>query len=364
MTGVLISVVIPTYHRNQLLDRCLAALVDQDFDPCEFEIIVVDDGSDEGTRKLVDQWAERTHGYRLEHMPVASREMLRTMDSLDASMIATSILQDTVLRLAYLPMVRYINVTGQRHGPARARNLGWRAAVGEIIAFTDDDCIPQRDWLKNGLAAIENMDGISGQVIVPLGNEPTDYELNARGLEHSEFVTANCFYRKSALEEVGGFDERFTSAWREDTDLFFSLLENGYALGHEPAAVVIHPIRPASWGVSLRQQQKNQFNALLYKKHPVNYSRRLHARPPVVYYASLLSLGIFLTGIALNFPIISITGIAAWVAMVTGFILHRLRNTSHSAPHILEMVVTSILIPPLAVFWRIRGALRYRVPFL
>ena len=55
---------------------------------------------------------------------------------------------------------------------------------------------------------------------MPLPLQPTDYELNAAGLQRSEFVTANCFYRRAALAAAGGFDERFRAPWREDSDLY------------------------------------------------------------------------------------------------------------------------------------------------
>jgi hypothetical protein len=63
---------------------------------------------------------------------------------------------------------------------------------------------------------------------------PTDYERDAHGLERSEFVTANCFVSKRGLERLGGFDERFPLAWREDSDLHFRLLRVGARLAHAP----------------------------------------------------------------------------------------------------------------------------------
>lgn len=63
----------------------------------------------------------------------------------------------------------------------------------------------------------------------------------------------------------GGFDERFRMAWREDSDLHFRSLERSYKLGHAPMAKVIHPVRPARWGISVHEQRKSMFNALLYK---------------------------------------------------------------------------------------------------
>ena len=72
---------------------------------------------------------------------------------------------------------------------------------------------------------------------------------------------------------IGGFDERFPEAWREDSDLQFTLLEQGYTIKPAPQAVVTHPVRPAPWGVGLKMQRKSQFEALLYKKHPQTLSR-------------------------------------------------------------------------------------------
>src|SRR5690606_30934416 len=107
---------------------------------------------------------------------------------------------------AVYPHLTYLPAYASK-GPAAARNLGWRAALGKIIAFTDDDCLPEKDWLANGVAAfVHGVAGVSGRVIVPLSDQPTDNERNATGLARSDFVTANCFYRRAVLEEVGGFD--------------------------------------------------------------------------------------------------------------------------------------------------------------
>jgi len=102
-----------------------------------------------------------------------------------------------------------------RHGPAAARNLGGRAVGGPVVAFTDDDCLPEAGWLAAGLAALGGgADAATGRVIVPLLDSPTDYERDTPGLVAAEFVTANLFCRRDPLEAVGGFDERYTSAWR------------------------------------------------------------------------------------------------------------------------------------------------------
>ena len=66
-------------------------------------------------------------------------------------------------------------------------------------------------------------------------------------------------------------------AWREDSDLWLTFMGRGETLVSAADAVVIHPLRPAHWGVSLSQQRKSQYNALLYKKHPQLYRQRVAA---------------------------------------------------------------------------------------
>jgi GT2 family glycosyltransferase len=201
-------------------------------------------------------------------------------------------------------------------------------------------------------------------VVVPLPEAPTDYELNAAGLETAEFVTANCFVLRGVLAAIGGFDERFATAWREDSDLHFALLERGEPIARAPDAVVVHPVRPAQWGASLSQQRKSQYNALLFKKHPALYRERIQAWPPRRYYAAVGSLAGVLAGIAARRPVLAAVSGALWAGLTGQFVTHRLRGTSREPGHLLEMAATSVAIPPLAVYWRLYGAVRFRTPFL
>jgi glycosyltransferase involved in cell wall biosynthesis len=261
------------------------------------------------------------------------------------------------------PLVRYVPVTGP-HGPAAARNCGWRAAHAEIIAFTDDDTIADRAWLSEGLKAIAQAAAVAGWVSVPIAQRPTDYELDAHGLEGAEFVTANCFVRRSALEAVGGFDERFRLAWREDSDLYFALLEHAQPVVWSPKVRVLHPVRPGSWGISLKQQRKVLFDALLYKKHPALYRMKIRPSPPWMYYAHVVALVAAIAGWALSMPWVAAFGMAFWTWSTVSFCMRRLEQTSHAPRHIAEMLLTSAVIPLLSVFWRLTGALRFRVLFL
>ena len=244
-----------------------------------------------------------------------------------------------------------------RSGPAAARNRGWVQAKAPIVAFTDDDTEPDRDWLREGLAAFtDDVDAVSGRIVMPIPDQPTDYERDAQGLERSEFVTANCFLRRPMLERLGGFDEDFKLAWREDSDLHFRLLAAGARLVRAPKAVVVHPVRAASWGVSIKQQRKVMFDALLFKKHRRLYRERIRAGARWDYYLITGCLLLMLAG----------SGVAAavWLLMTGRFFVHRMRGASWRPSHVLEMLVTSALIPPLAVFWRFAGAVKYRVAFL
>ena len=323
---VRISVVVPTYRRPEALRCCLEALLAQELPPTLYEIIVADDAADGATRALVERIA--AYGGRS------------------------------------VPAVRYLAVQGS-HGPAAARNAGWHAARGAIVAFTDDDCLPDPCWLLEGLAVFRRADvaAVSGRIVMPTPRVPTDYEMDAARLRTSEFVTANCFCRRDALEAIGGFDERFPVAFREDSDLHFSLLAKGFEIGRAPGAIVRHPVRPAAWGVSLRQQRKSMCNALLFKKHPRLYRERIQPAPPLRYYAMLAALTFGASALVRRRPVAALAGSALWLALTGEFCARRLRGTSRAPRHVLEMAVTSALIPPLSVYWRLRGALKYRVLF-
>ncbi|HEV3496409.1 MAG TPA: glycosyltransferase, partial [Actinomycetes bacterium] len=127
-------------------------------------------------------------------------------------------------------------VQGPAAGPAAARNLGWRRASAEWVAFLDDDVVPGPGWsadLARDLAGLgPEVAASQGRVQVPMpsGRRPTDWERNVRGLETARWATADMAYRRSVLEEVGGFDERFHRAYREDADLGLRVVRAGYRI--------------------------------------------------------------------------------------------------------------------------------------
>lgn len=325
---VFVSVVVPTFHRPDLLQRCLDAVASQTLPASAYEIVVVDDGHDDATLAQVEG-----------------------------------------LRRQMAPILRYVRPAAGR-GPAVARNAGWRVARGRLVAFTDDDTVPAPDWLEQGQRAMARhpqWSALSGRVQVPLSparrRRPTDHELMTLGLEQAEFVTANAFVRRDELHRVNGFDEQFQRAWHEDSDLQFRLMDGG-TVGRCRDAVVFHPVRPERWGISLRQQRNAVFDALLFKKHPRLYRERLHPQPPWHYYG-IVSLGIGAVGAALaRQPAVAIAAAVGAIGLVARFAWRRLARTSRAPDHVVEMIATSAVIPFLSVWWRLRGALRFRVLFL
>jgi GT2 family glycosyltransferase len=317
-----ISVVIPTYQRPDLLNRCLLALKDQSFPEENFQVIIVSDGPDELTINNLAQC-------------FTSRQFI------------------------FLPM-------SEKKGPASARNFGWEHADGILVAFTDDDTIPDKDWLMNIWKAYRGEKEIAytGRIKVPLSDLPTDYEKNTSGLETAEFVTANCCCTRAALEKTGGFDERFFMAWREDSDLEFQLMLHQVPIIHLPDALVVHPVRKAPWGISIREQKKGMFNALLYKKYPDLYRKKIQPSPLWRYYAIVLSALLYVVLFFSPYQYIAFACFLLWFVLTVSFISKRLKHTSKKPKHVAEMIVTSVCIPFISVYWQLYGAWRYRVFFL
>jgi glycosyltransferase involved in cell wall biosynthesis len=330
-----VSVVIPTCERRALLRRCLDAVLAQELDGGSFEVIVVDDAHDSETLHMIRE---------LQSEPTAEGD-----------------------RPA--PDILYLRPRGGR-GPAVARNRGWRNARAELIAFTDDDTVPEPGWLANGLgtmAQAPEWSAACGRVVVPLDSpkhRPTNRELMTLGLQDTDFMTANVFVRRRALEEIAGFDEQFTRPWREASDLQFRLARDAGEVGRCDDAVVLHPTHPESWGVCLRQQRNVYFDALLYKKHRRLYRERIRRVPPWRYYAIVALAVAALIAAALGGPGVALGCAGGAAALVLELAWRRLRDTSLAPRHLAEIVATSALVPFLSVYWRLRGAWRFRVLFL
>lgn len=203
------SVVVPTYERPEKLDVALESLLDQTAD--DYEVVVVDDGSD-------------------------SREQQTVLDRFE--------------NRERVEILRQANA-----GPAAARNRGWREASGDVVLFTDDDCIAPDDWVDSLVAGFEEGVAAVGGPLVPRTELLTSNVFarahkfrdemaygvprkSVRGREGLDVAgTANVAYRRSVLAEVDGFDESFPLAAGEDADLQTRVLDVGYEMVYVPVAV-------------------------------------------------------------------------------------------------------------------------------
>ena len=197
-----ISVIVPTFNRLELLVRCVGALQAQTVPPADYELIVVDDGSLDGTRS----WLQQQAGVRAVFVP--------------------------------------------HQGPAAARNAGVRCARGDSLAFTDDDCTAAADWLESLVRTLQDHDAAGGRVINALpANLLADTaqsivdmlgeELNGDMRNGGMLTANNIAYRRNTFEAVGGFDERYTVGG-EERDLNYRLWQQKARLVFSPQAIVHH----------------------------------------------------------------------------------------------------------------------------
>lgn len=235
------AVVIPTLVRDTLTD-CLTALAAAS-GPKPQEIVLVDDRPDSAS----DPGA-------LER--------------------ALSVLGDLRGRT-------FVVASGGR-GPAAARNTGRHAVAAPWVAFLDDDVQVGPHWceqLARDLAdASPDTAGVQGVIAVPLPGErrPTDWERGTAGLARARWITADMVYRADALKQVGGFDERFRRAFREDADLALRILDAGWSI-RQGCRTTRHPVRSADRWASLRAQRGNADDALMRYLHGPHWWARAGA---------------------------------------------------------------------------------------
>jgi HAD superfamily hydrolase (TIGR01662 family) len=264
-----------------------------------------------------------------------------------------------------LPPVRVVCTGGG--GPARARNLGWRTARTEWIAFLDDDVVPDPDWyerLEEDLADLPpDVAGSQGRVRVPVpwDRRPTDWERGTMGLATSSWITADLAYRRAALAAVGGFDERFPRAFREDSDLALRVMDTGARLVRGQRWIT-HPVRPADRWISIRVQAGNADDVLMHRLHGPDWRTRADAalgrRPQhtAVTAAALAALG----SAAARKPRAAALAAAGWLAGTAEFAWARTAPGPRTRAEVATMAVTSALIPPLATWHWLRGLVRHR----
>ncbi len=232
-----ISVVVCSYNGSRTLRTCLEGL--QRLNYPRFEVIVVDDGSTDSTAALAGEFD---------------------------------------VRLIRIP----------NGGLSHARNVGWRAANGEIVAYLDDDASPDEHWLRYLAWTFMNSAyaGVGGPNVAWPGDRllaecvdhapgnPTQVLVTDCEAEH--LPGCNMAFRKQALAEVGGFDPQFRIAG-DDVDLCWRLQQKGARLGFHPAAMVWHHRRGTLRGYWRQQVNYGKAEAMLERKWPEKYNAVGHA---------------------------------------------------------------------------------------
>ena len=257
-TDIHVSVIISTHNRSASLPALLTCLEKQSLPKTSYEVVLVDDGSTDGTAQLLADYCR------------------------------TAPLNITV-------------VTAEEEGAPGARNTGVAHAKGTIIAFTDDDCLPCEDWLEHGLPyfSTDSVVGVEGAIApsASIAPPPSQYDHTPAILSRPSVVmgrTANMFYRRAVLDAIGGFDPCFVMPFgpkrscREDTDLAWRALQHG-DIPFAADALVLHPPRYVSAVQRIRLCKYKMLDVLLLKKHPGRF-RQVLGFTFQAHYLSLFSL--------------------------------------------------------------------------
>ncbi|GAA4901492.1 HAD superfamily hydrolase (TIGR01509 family) [Stackebrandtia albiflava] len=257
---------------------------------------------------------------------------------------------------------------GDGRGPAAARNLGWRHATTPWVVFLDDDVDIGPDWhqrLFEDLAGQPaEVGAVTGRIRVPLPERrrPTDAERGTAALESARWITADIAYRVSVLEAVGGFDERFRRAFREDADLALRVSRAGYRV-EEGRRLTFHPLKPERVFASVTAQAGNHANALMRAKHGRRWRQRIGEGSGMLgRYVLTTGLGLTALVAARRAPRLAVAAGIGWAGLTARFAAARIRSGPRDPAEVARMVVSSVLIPPAAVGARLAGELRYRRP--
>jgi glycosyltransferase involved in cell wall biosynthesis len=226
-----ISVQLCTYNRRALLGRVLDALFDQDLDPDAYEVVLVDDGSTDGTYESVIATAAPTCAFHV---------------------------------------IRQANA-----GLAAGRNAGIARARGAYLLFMDDDVLATRGLLSAHLrfhAAHPRTICRAGVINVASFNELPPAQYSWRNYSGAYFWTTNVSVSADLIREAGGFDERFREYGWEDLELGFRLRQMGVPSLLERSAIVYHfkpPLAPTDVHKMVRQARSQARTAMQFlKKHP------------------------------------------------------------------------------------------------
>jgi glycosyltransferase involved in cell wall biosynthesis len=324
------SVVIPTYNRARQVVACLEALERQTAGFDSFEVIVVDDGSEDGT---VDTLRRRQTPLNLR-----------------------------VIRASH-------------GGPSRARNAGVEEARSEILAFTEDDTRVAPDWIERVCHHID-----SGADVV---DGSTRYVNSSRSVRRFEdetrrppaFIPCNLVMRRAVFHAVGGYDAAFWDRerglyFREDTDLGFRILDAGFRVIVAPDVVAFHPEQFVSFGDAVRHTRRYELDPLLYRKHPRRFRQLLEVKYvggtiPVhrpLHYAALAN--VILTAGAAESTLVGARSRAALLlaAALGCATVYRARYQGADALRLWRAGDTarSMILPAIYVRAIVTGCIRYR----
>jgi HAD superfamily hydrolase (TIGR01662 family) len=264
---------------------------------------------------------------------------------------------------------------GDGRGPAAARNLGWRAGSAPWVAFLDDDVIPPPGWRADLAADLKGLGTVvaasQGRIHVPLRRDvaPTDWQRNVAGLERARWATADMAYRRSVLEAVGGFDERFPRAYREDSDIGLRVERRGLRIA-AGTRTVLHPVPDADRWVSLRKQAGNADDALMAALHGPRWREAAGAPPgrfarhAATTAAGAGALAAAAAAALLRRPtparLVTAAAGTAWLAGTAELAWARIQPGPRTGAEITTMLLTSVAMPPVATARRVAGVLRAR----
>lgn len=317
------SVVIATRNRSHLLPRLLGALEAQRNAP-PFEVVVVDDDSTDDTADVLRRLA-------------------------DASALTV-----------------HVETQRPHAGQSAGRNRGWRRAAGDVVLFTDDDCVPGPDWVARLCRALDDVDIAQGRT-VPAADQADNEGPFSRTLDIADangwYATCNIGYRRGRLAEVEGFDESFRHFAGEDTDLALRTIDRGATFVFVDDAVVEHDIRPSSVRAALRGTWRWLTLPETVARHP-SLAATCHSRR--YWRETHVPTSVAVTGVAVALAIAPSTGrpvaLATAAAAVAPYVNYRLRRApvTLDRPRRIALLPATFLVDATEFGVLVLGSIRAR----
>lgn len=325
MNKPFVSVVIPTYNRVELLRNCLLSFADQTYPKDKFEIIVINDGSTDNTEEMV-----------------------------------------TDLMSKFQCKLKYIKQHNQ--GVTRARNRGIIESEGIYIGFTSDDIIADPYWIEAAIDCFSDNDvvGVEGIIVPTVDSKITPFTHYTISLKPRRFLAANIFFKKSILDEVQRFDERFNIHVREDTDIALTVLERGYEIIFSEKVIIKHPAYMSKHWKLFKEAKNGFIEPLLYKKHKklmsnykkYNLERKTLVAIPYYYYGYYIAFPLLL--LTMYVEVSLFFSIASFVTSYLVTLYARLRGKYVSLKDFLILVLIYLIIPYGRLYYLVKGCIYFR----